>query len=114
MSRYMNDYDIQHARARFTRSSTPNRLALAIMVDNLATWANQRSDGWAYWQAPRKAAARAVDAIYSTTNAANDEQERNDITDDDMAAAARPVKAFLTRHKASAAEREHILRSVTS
>lgn len=111
MSRYMNDYDIQHAVGRFIRASKPNRLALAYVVQNLAEWADEHSDGWAYWQAPRNAADKAMRHIESTTNAANDAQETEDISDAQVREAVRPIKAFLTRQKAEPRHKEIILRS---
>lgn len=120
---FMNDYDIAYARDRFTRNSKPNRLALAIMVDRLREWADAHSDGWAYWSKPRNAAAGAIAHIESTTNRANMVQEDVDITEDEMLAAVRPIKAFLTRKSkvphglhpgrpmVTAEERELILRS---
>lgn len=114
--RFMNDYDLEFARRRFTRSTCPNRLALVMVVDNLREQTNLVSDGWAYWPKPVRAAERAIRLIESTTNAANDEQERHDITDAEMLAAVRPIKAFLTRHAHvySAEQREIILRAVSS
>lgn len=122
MARYMNDYDLYFARQRFTRATCPNRLALAIVVDNLREWADTVSDGWAYWQKPKRAADKAMSLIESTTNAANDEQERHDVSDEEMLAAVRPIKAFLTRmskqndHRGfplvNAEKREFILRAV--
>lgn len=113
MARYMNTYDIEWARARFTRSNTPNRLALTIVVDRLAEWTNNHSDGWAYWAKPRNAADKAMALIESRTSRENDAQEREDITEEEMLAAIRPIKAFLTRHKAivSDDERDLILRA---
>jgi hypothetical protein len=111
MARYMNDYDIEFARRRFARATCPNRLALAMVVEHLAEWTNTVSDGWAYWTKPRQAADKAMALIESTTNAANDKQERNDITDEEMLAAVRPIKALLTREKATPEWRERILRS---
>lgn len=109
--RYMNDYDLAYARSRFTRSTTPNRLALVMVVDNLREWANANSDGWAYWPKPARAADKAMALIESRTNRENDEQEANDITDATMKAAVRPIKAFLTRQKVSSDQRELILRA---
>lgn len=112
---FMNDYDLQHARSRFTRSTCPNRLALVMVVDNLREVTSWVSDGWAYWPKPARAAEKAMRLIQSTTNAANDAQEAEDITDAEMLAAVRPIKAFLTRHAHvySADQREQILRAVT-
>ena len=111
---YMNDYDLAYARRRFTQATCPNRLALVLVVDNLREETNMVSDGWAYWPKPCRAAAKAMDLIRSTTNAANDEQERHDISHAEMLAAVRPIKSFLTRHAQvySADARERILRAV--
>jgi len=112
MARFMNESDIAYARARFTEAAKPNRLALAIMVDRLAEWADQNSDGWAYWAKPRAAAQRAIGHIASTTWGANEIQESEDITDAEMRAAARTVRAFLTRAKARPEARELIMRAI--
>lgn len=114
--KHLNDYDLNFARQRFTRSGTPNRLALVLVVSNLAGWTDAHSDGWAYWAKPRQAAQRAIALIESRTNRENDEQERHDITDAEMLAAVRPIKAFLTKHKhlVTAEDREVILRAATA
>lgn len=112
--KHMNDYDIAFARRRFGQGRTPNRLALALVIDNLAEWTNLHSDGWAYWTKPRQSAQRAIALVESRTNRENDEQERNDITDAEMLAAVRPIKAFLTRVKAHPEDRERILRAATA
>ena len=109
---FMNEFDRTGAIHRFTRASKPNRLALALVVDNLATWTDNNSDGWAYWPKPARAAESAVRHIVSTTHAENERQESEDITDAEMRAAVRPIKAFLTRQKVPAAQRELILRAV--
>lgn len=112
--KHMNDYDLIVADQRFRRGSTPNRFALVLVVAHLAEETNMVSDGWAYWLPPRRAAQKAIALIESTTNAANDEQERNDITDAEMQAAVRPIRSFLTKHREiySATARELILRAV--
>ena len=108
---FMNEYDLAHARRRFTRAAKPNRLAAAIVVDNLREWADSHSDGWAYWPKPQRAAQGLMALIESRTNALNEEQERTDATDAQLAAALRPVKAFLTRQHARPEDREFILRT---
>lgn len=104
--RFMNDYDIEQARRRFTGESMPNRLALALIVDHLRDWADYNSDGWAYWPKPVRAAARAMEHIDSTTFRVTE-----DISDAELRAAVRPIKAFLTRQRVSREEREVILRA---
>lgn len=112
--KFMNDYDLDQARMRFTRATKPNRLALVMVVDLLREWADQHSDGWAYWPKPARAAQKAISLIESRTYAENQQQEAEDITDEEMHAAVRPIKAFLTRQNVSAETRELILRAVNS
>lgn len=110
--KYMTDYDLASARRRFGRGYTPNRLALVLVVDNLREWTDLHSDGWAYWPKPCTAARSAIEHIESCTNAENDAREANDITDSEMLAAVRPIKAFLTRQKVDSDWKEMILRAV--
>ncbi len=114
--RYMNDYDLHMARSRFGQGSTPNRLALVMVVDNLREATDTVSDGWAYWPKPARAADKAMALIESRTYRENVAQEENDITDEEMLAAVRPIKSFLSRNKAvfSEHQREMILRAVTA
>lgn len=102
--RYMNDYDLHVARSRYGQGSTPNRLALVMVIDQLREWTNNHSDGWAYWPKPVRAAAKAMELI--------DVRETEDITNAAMLAAVRPIKAFLTRQQVDARDREMILRAV--
>ena len=113
--KHMNDYDLDFARSRFGRGQTPNRLALVLVIDNLAEETNMVSDGWASWTKPRQSAQQAIGLVESRTNRENDEQEREDITDAQMLAAVKPIKAFLSRHKDVYRDgaRERILRAVT-
>jgi hypothetical protein len=120
--KYMNEYDLQRSRVLFTSTSKPNRLAAALVIDRLRGWTDSVSDGWAYWSKPCKAASRLMDLCYPQTNADEDAMVRTDATDEELAAALRPVKALLTRYSkvphglhpdrmmATAADREWILR----
>lgn len=103
--RFMNEYDIESAISRHTRNSQPNRLGAALVVKNLADWANMHSDGWCYWPKPCRAAAHLMEI-------ADRWDADEDCTDAQLATAVRPVKAFLTRHKhmVSKDERDQILR----
>ena len=108
--RFMNEFDLHFARQRFGRGDTPNRLALVMVVDNLREWTDDHSDGWAYWPKPVRAAKSAIEFI----DGLNTADARPDITDIEVQTAVRPIKAFLTRQKVSAEDRERILRAVTS
>lgn len=107
--KFMNDYDLDFAIRRFEVSPTPRRLEVALLVDRLRQWTDSVSDGWAYWPKPCRAAAKAIALIESTTNAANDLQQRHDATEAEVIAAIAPIKAFLTRHNVRATDRAFIL-----
>lgn len=116
--KFMNDYDLAQARRRFTQSGiVPNRLALVLVVDNLREWTNGHSDGWAYWPKPCRAAGNAISLIESTAYPEYERREREDITEAEMHAAVRPIKAFCTRMVNAGTmtreDREIILRAVT-
>jgi hypothetical protein len=113
---YLNDYDLQCARSEFTRATAPNLLALVMVVDNLREWADDNSDGWAYWAKPRNAASTAVDYIVEGQRRirASYGEGAVDCSDADVTRCVAPIKAFLTRQKVSAERREVILRSVTA
>lgn len=109
--RFMNDYDLEQARRRFTGENMPNRLALTMVVDNLREQTDLVSDGWAYWSKPANSAASAMALIDSSTF-----RETEDIDEATMLRAVMPIKAMLTRNRGvfSAEQREIILRAVTS
>jgi hypothetical protein len=91
--RFMNDYDLWTAQQRYAHQ--PNRTHLVIAVDFLRMWADNNSDGWAYWPKPCRAAAKAMEAI--TGDGTNQAFRRPDLTDSEVTAALAPIKAFLTR-----------------
>lgn len=100
--RFMNDYDIDNAlrafldRAGLGEGETPHLGILAVVVNNLADWANDNSDGWAYWPKPCRAAARAQEILQDALSA----QYRGPVEDIDIPTlrkACAPIKAFLTR-----------------
>ena len=107
--KHMNDCDIHMAQYRFTHGHTPYRAALVFTVVELRNWADNNSDGWAYWCKPVQAAQRAISHIASTTNEENDRRAREDISPEEFKAAIRPIKSFLTRQHVSAVDRALIL-----
>lgn len=95
--RFMNEYDIVEAQRRYEPGTVPNRAYLTEVVAALADWTNHNSDGWPYWSKPVRAAARAMELIDPPTWGETETWRREDITDAEVAAALRPIKAFLTR-----------------
>jgi hypothetical protein len=97
--KYMNDYDLTSALTRYDQRVVPNRFRLAVIVAVLADETNRVSDGWAYWSVPCRAAAKAIGLIESTAHPEHARRQREDITDAEFAAAVRPIRAMLTRHR---------------
>ena len=111
MTAHMNTYDLQDAVWRFGLH-VPNRAHVARVVRNLASWADENSDGWTYWPAPVRAAQKAIVEIQSTTHRENAAQEQTDLTDRQVRSVLAPIKAFTTkeigRGRMTLAERDRI------
>jgi hypothetical protein len=95
--RFMNDWDIEMAQRE--HADHPVLSAATKTLRNLADWADQNSDGWAFWPKPMKAAEKLIVLIQG--DAARRAGERNDPTPQEYREALRPIKAFRTRHQAT-------------
>lgn len=96
--RFMNDWDIERARQRY--ADHPVLGPAVETLDNVREWANDNSDGWAYWPKPARACARLMELIDGdgTWQALQDADQR--ATPEAYRAALRPIKAFRTRQGA--------------
>lgn len=94
---FMNDYAIDRARVMATRNRWTNRAKLVKAVNALREWADDNSDGWAYWPKPVRAAKRAMEVIEG------DGTNRADATEAEVKAALVPIRSFLTRQGVDAA-----------
>jgi hypothetical protein len=97
--RFMNDAEIEEAAARWRDHPVlgPATRTLA----SLQAWTDTQGDGWAYWQAPRKAAARLINLILRDGTAQYVfDDERADATTDELLAAYTQIKRFRTAHQA--------------
>lgn len=97
---WMNEYDIDYVATIFNDVDTPNLYSAAVALEQLATWANENSDGWAYWPKPSRAAKR-LQEVLQAGQAAYRRGAEQDCTPAELRAALTPVKAFLTRQGAS-------------
>jgi len=96
--RFMNDYDIQDANARY---GTHQILGPAVRtLNNLVEWTNNNSDGWAYWPKPARAAAKLMELIERDGTNQFRNREREDVTVGEYRKALAPIKAFRTRQGA--------------
>jgi hypothetical protein len=94
--RFMNAYDIEHAARHY--AAHPVLGPATKTLENLCDWANQNSDGWAYWPKPARAARKLMELVEG--EAAIWLTRRDDATAADYRKALAPVKAFRTKQKA--------------
>ena len=107
--KFMNDYDIFQAARRYGNGETPNRYKAALIVGQLADWANRNSDGWAYWPKPARAASKLMGYIESTAYPEYERRQHEDMTDEELTVALRPIKTFLTKHGVDSDTKREIL-----
>lgn len=104
--RFMNEFDIEMARRHAARNNWHNVYRGADIIDRLREWADSHSDGWAYWPKPAKAASSLMALIDDPDRVrqALNGHKVPDITDAELRAACKPIRAFLTRQGADHAE----------
>lgn len=95
--RFANEFDIDTFLRVFDDGSTPNLFRGAVVLNNLADWANDNSDGWAYWPKPCRSANRLIEILEISQKAWFTGGFITDITEADLRMVLRPIKAFLTR-----------------
>lgn len=115
---WMNDIEVDEAD-RFwyaRRDEAPNLHEAARRLANLRDWSYRVSDGWFSWPKPGKAAARLQDLLQAKASdyrkdgcefrnvstvpgqyLRGDLIKFSDATDEELAAACRPIRSFLTR-----------------
>lgn len=107
---FMNEYDVQRARAVFRRNGWTLADEANDILARLMIWTNENSDGWGYWSQPSRAAAKLVDRISETADGAWEyDSKRGDMSESDCKKALIPVKSFLTRQGVDVETRRWIL-----
>lgn len=102
---FMNDYDIDDAvRRHGDHPDYPNLAAAVRTLENLRDWANDSSDGWAYWPKPARAADRLMTIIEDANKADWYCADRQDVDRATLVKAYSPIKAFLSRQNVSHAD----------
>lgn len=96
--RFMNDCEIDSAYSEY--ADHPVLGPATETLRNLAQWADENSDGWAYWPKPARAAAKLMELIEGdgTWQAKEDAWAR--ATPAAYKKALAPIKAFRTRQGA--------------
>lgn len=82
--KFMNEYDISLAEQRHIGHPVLARATQFLM--DFREEVNAHSDGWAYWGAPVRAAAKLMTLV-----------EGHDATEAQFKAALSPIKSFYTR-----------------
>jgi hypothetical protein len=94
---FMNRFEVQEMLQRLEPDETPNLYAAAAVLARLIAWTDANSDGWAYYPKPARSAKNLIELLYARNAAAWDPRDPRDITEAELNAACRPIKAMLTR-----------------
>ncbi len=81
---------------RRNRGHGPLSAACATLT-NLRDWADENSDGWAYWPKPAGAAKSLMHLIEGDCTWGAYKHQQQNVTADDVKRAYRTIKGFLTR-----------------
>ena len=92
---FMNDWDITRALRAY--EGHPALGPAARTVANLRDLANDRSDGWAYYPKPARAARGLMRLLCGDRTYGAEERQAASVTAADVRKAYGPVRAFLTR-----------------
>jgi hypothetical protein len=100
MTFILNQYEIEDAEIQAAHDfHRPNTQEAVLTLARLMEYANENSDGWAYWRKPSNASTKLqklVEARYANHRNADTD---TDITRAELRAAYSPIRAFLTREK---------------
>jgi hypothetical protein len=96
---YLNDYEVEDAERVFHLDGHGNLYRAASIVHALMDYANDNSDGWHSWQAPRKAAKKLIEQVDYSRREYLHGRLFGDINEADLKRLTTPVKAFLTRER---------------
>lgn len=100
---FMNEWEVEAGLDKYDEDS--NLMEGARTLYRLMRWTNDgRSDGWAYWPKPARAAKRLMELLQSAEDGRRRTGDYTDVTEAELSAAFRPIKAFLTRQGAEYSE----------
>jgi hypothetical protein len=96
----MNEYEIEDALRWFDPTDQPNLHRGAVELYQLKENVNAHSDGWPYWQKPKRASAK-LQALITSGRELNrgNYGDLSDVGRTELARAFTPIKSFLTREK---------------
>jgi hypothetical protein len=94
---FLNEYEAADAQRLFDQEDVPNLQRAADIVSHLIDWTNSCSDGWPYWQKPRRAADKLCVLIEDKRRELLYGHYILDIEEKELTEALRPIKSFLTK-----------------
>lgn len=97
-----NEYDVENI-LHFSGENDriPVTQKAARILGRLVDWTNSNSDGWMYWQKPRRAARNLEQLFGETYESTRDliwAGEDEDMDEAALKKALIPIKSFMTRH----------------
>lgn len=96
----MNRAEVEEAliEAQKTADVRPNLLVAAKVLTRLVNWTDANSDGWVYWPKPSNAASKLQQHLERVLFLRRFGLKHDiDLTDEELKAAVRPIKSFITR-----------------
>lgn len=99
MAQFFNQYEVERIaeHATYYPHLAPFGAIALAYVERI----NANSDGWAYWKAGHRAAAKFLDKLNRATSVLSDYRfdEAATVTEADLRKAMAPMKSLLTKHK---------------
>lgn len=106
---FINESDVMFIQRETERRGHERSLHGAAILARLIDWTNDNSDGWAYWQAPSRAANKLSDLLHFRYLTNLGKRIEGDVTEAELKKALTPIKAFLTRRGVEPDVRRYIL-----
>jgi len=96
---FLNSYDIEEAQIKASQElARPNLQAAVLTLARLHDWANDNSDGWAYWPKPSRASQKLQEVVHTRYFGRDAHHFDNaDVSAVDLRKGSATIKAFLTR-----------------
>ena len=94
---FMNEHDVEQVGRLVIAARLDNLIVGARVLDALVEWTNSCSDGWVYWQKPRKAATKLMEMLDDRMRNQYRQNGLMDCTDAELRQALVPIKTFLTK-----------------
>jgi hypothetical protein len=93
----LNEYDVEYAVALANEGGVELEIEAVTTLANLVRWANENSDGWAYWAKPANASTRLQKLVQDHVLPHRYDYRPDALDEAEYRSSLAPIKAFLTR-----------------